>query len=389
MWYERNIGGLVREYYSQFPAILITGSRQVGKTSLLKHLFPDFDYVTLDLPTNAGLAKDNPELFLAQYNRPVIIDEVQYAPELLRYLKVAIDKDRKTNGQFVLTGSQKFHLMQGVSESLAGRCGVLELEGLSIQELSPLSSGVIDIVIKGGFPELHAIPEKKASFFLDSYLGTYLERDIRNLLKVQNLRDFERFIRACAYRSSQLLNKSELAKDVGISPTTANDWLNLLIASNQIYLLEPWFENSTKQMIKAPKIYLADSGLMCHLHNIKTSEDFHSSPVKGYIWETFVFSELRKQQSWQQARPHIWMLRTLQKKEVDFVILKAGKLHFIETKFNPLPQTRDLKTLLNLEEIIPEKYVASKSVITSTSSLSSVNGITVYPVEDLPAEMWF
>lgn len=236
---------------------MLAGPRQTGKTTLLRHLFPEHRYVTLDRPLLAEQAEEDPESFLSQNPPPVLIDEVQYAPGLFRHLKLKIDENREAKGQFILTGSQKFTLMKGVSESLAGRVAVFDFEGLSALEigernrpdLSPESW--FPYFSRGGFPELWQYPDMPSELYLDSYIATYLERDVRQVLAVGSLRDFERFLRACALRSGQQLNKSDLARDVGISVPTAGEWLSVLTALGQVHLLEPWFGNLNKRLVKA------------------------------------------------------------------------------------------------------------------------------------------
>src|SRR5207249_9829763 len=196
-------------------------------------------------------------------------------PAFVRHLKAVVDANRDRAGQYLLTGSQKFTLMKGVSESLAGRVDVVELETLSLGEIRGAvpDAEVETVIARGGFPELHANPDIESTAFYNSYLATYLERDVRSLANVGSLRDFERFLRACALRSANLLNKADLARDVGIAPSTANQWLSVLEASGQVVLLEPWFSNRTKSIVKSPKLYLADTGVLCALLNIRTADD--------------------------------------------------------------------------------------------------------------------
>lgn len=270
--------------------VVLTGARQTGKTSTVRRLFPHHSFVSLDLPTEAEQAEKEPHRFLQRHPPPVIIDEVQYAPGLFRHLKAEVDANRAAYGQFLLTGSQKFTLMANVSDSLAGRADIMELETLSYAEMRAAlpQFQVAEAMVSGGFPELHANPEIGPVAFYHSYLATYLERDVRSLAHVGSLRDFERFLRACALRSANLLNKADLARDVGISPSTANQWLSILEASGQIALLEPWFSNRTRSITKSPKLYLADTGLLCALLNIRSVADLGQSPAIGAIWETFV-----------------------------------------------------------------------------------------------------
>ncbi len=296
MWINRDFEQKILSSIKTRPGLVLTGARQVGKSALLKQLFPEYSYVTLDLPSEAEQAEEEPLKFLAKFPKPLIIDEVQYAPKIFRYLKLAIDQERAANGQYLLTGSQKFNLMQGVSDSLAGRIDIFELENLNYHEIQRQRVGqsIDSTIFRGGFPELYTNNEIETKAFYQSYLTTYLERDVRQTINIRNLRDFERFIRACAIRSGQLLNKNELARDVGVSPTTVNQWLSILQSSNQIFLLEPWFSNKTKSIIKTPKLYLADCGLLCELLNIRNEAEMLSSPFWGHIWETFVYSEVNK-----------------------------------------------------------------------------------------------
>ena len=400
MWINRRISNKLKEITQSFPVVVVTGARQVGKTSLLAHVFPQWKLISLDYPSLASFANDNPEQFLKEHKPPLIIDEVQYAPQLFRYLKILVDKNRHLKGQYILTGFQKFVLMENVSESLSGRCAILELETLSLSEILaeiPAEISVhhqnqtlFDALIRGGFPEINADPTIDLSFYFESYLATYLERDIRNLLKVHNLRDFGRFVRACGFRSAQILNKAELAKDIGISPTTANDWLTILEASNQVFILEPWFSNKTKGLVKSPKIYLMDTGLLCHFYNIKSKEDFFQSPARGAIWETFVCSELRKYQQWQQGRPQLWMFRTLSQLEVDFMIQKGGRFHLIEAKLKETIEKKDARQLFDAQSLLGQENILSLNMITPTETVSSLEGgkIFIYPLDQLPKTLF-
>ena len=272
MWIERTVEERLKRSARTRPVLVLTGARQTGKTSTLLHLFPDYEFISLDLPTEAEQAEKEPIRFLQRHPPPVIIDEVQYAPGLFRHLKAVVDAHRGSNGQFLLTGSQKFTLMKNVSESLAGRADIVELETLSFREIEQALPGtrVEAAILRGGFPELYANLDIDQAAFYNSYLVTYLERDVRSLANVGNLRDFERFLRACAIRSANLLNKADLARDVGIAPSTANLWLSTLEASGQVFLLEPWFSNKTKSLVKSPKLYIADTGLLCALLNIRS-----------------------------------------------------------------------------------------------------------------------
>lgn len=331
-----------------FPCVVLTGARQSGKTTLLKQCYPDYRFVSLDLPSLAEKAEKEPSQFLKEYAPPLVIDEVQYAPALFRYLKIKIDEDRHKMGQYVLTGSQKFTLMKEVSESLAGRASILNLETLSIAELPKKLTGDPSVLIaRGLYPELWRQPDLNPPDFYGSYLATYLERDVRQILNVHSLRDFERFLRSCATRSAQLLNLSDLARDVGIKPQTAKDWLNVLEASNQISLLEPYFENIGKRIVKSPKLFLNDPGMLCFLMGLD-SKSLSNNPLAGNVWETFVYSEFRKKIAAEMAPSTLWYYRDAQGKECDFLLVGGGKIDLFEVKWS---ESADPRWLDNLGEI--------------------------------------
>lgn len=343
LYIRRGLEDRLKEAAKTFPAVVLTGARQVGKTTLLRHCFPKHNYVSLDRPLTAEQAEQDPEAFLREYAPPLIIDEIQYAPRLFRNLKIAIDSNRKKMGQYLLTGSQRFNLMAGVSESLAGRIALFELEGLSYLELekSRLVAGLnlgslSEIMFRGGFPELWEQAEKPVDLFLNSYIGTYLERDVRQLLHVSSLRDFERFMRACAIRTGQILNKSDLARDVGVSDPTIHEWLGVMISSGQIHLLEPWFGNLTKRLVKAPKLYMSDISLALALTGA-SKESLASSMNIGALWETYVYGELRKQIAFKSSNVKIWYYRDQSQYEIDFILESGHDLTLCECKWSDSP----------------------------------------------------
>jgi hypothetical protein len=363
----------------------LTGARQTGKTSTFRRLFPNHELVSLDLPMEAEQAEKEPRSFLQRHPAPVVIDEVQYAPGLFRYLKVAVDANRRKSGQFLLTGSQKFTLMKSVSESLAGRADIVELETLSLAEIRgalpepPAESAIV----RGGFPELQADPEIDQIAFYNSYLATYLERDVRSLANVGSLRDFERFLRACALRSANLLNKADLARDVGVSPVTANHWLSVLEASGQVVLLEPWFSNRTKSIVKSPKLYLADTGLLCALLNIRSVADLRQSPAAGAVWETFVFAQLRarERQAGRVQSLFFWRDRT---REVDFVVDVAGRLEIFEAKWAEVPTAGDAVNLEFVRNVVGKaKIMGAAIVCRAANSYLLADGVRALPVTEL------
>lgn len=385
MWITRDIEPKLLRSVRTRPVVVLTGARQTGKTSTLLRLFPNHAFVSLDLPTEAEQAEKEPDNFLRRHPAPTIIDEVQYAPGLFRHLKIAVDANRARNGQFLLTGSQKFTLMKSVSESLAGRADIVELETLSLTEIQAAApkTTIETAIVRGGFPELHANPEIDHLAFYNSYLATYLERDVRSLANVGNLRDFERFLRACALRSANLLNKADLARDVGIAPSTANHWLSTLEASGQVALLEPWFSNRTKSIVKSPKLYLADTGLLCALLNIRSEDALRQSPAAGAIWETFVFAQLRarERRAGRVGSLFFWRDRT---REVDFVVDVGGRLELFEAKWTELPSSGDVVNLDYMRKTLGKAKVTSAAVVSRTSnSYPIMNAFRALPISEL------
>ncbi len=355
--FPREISAAVRRFAAHFPAVVVTGARQTGKTTLLTRLFPQYHYVSLDLPAQAQLAEEDPRSFLLGHPPPLVVDEVQYAPKLFRYLKVEIDANRDANGRFILTGSQKFSLMKEVSDSLAGRCGVLELEGLSTEELGDTfheyerGEGIARVLVRGFMPQLWKDRGLRPADYFSSYQATYLERDVRQLLNVSSLRDFDRFMRATAVRSGHLLNKTELSKEVGISNRTVTEWLSVLQASNQITLLEPHFTNVGKRLVKTPKLYFNDVGLLCFLLGLN-ERSVTDSYLIGSIWETFLFAELRKYLASVAPEATVRFYRD-QSREVDFVIEKDARTTLAEAKWKELPSRRDFRPLLAVQRLLP------------------------------------
>lgn len=383
MIYRREIEQKIRDLGLYFPVILLTGARQTGKTTLMKLLFPDMRYVSLDLPSLAEKAEQSPGAFLDEFPPPVIIDEVQYAPGLFRHIKEKVDQQRSQMGQFYLTGSQKFALMRGVGDSLAGRLALLELETLSVSEICAAtgfvltSDALVEIITRGQFPELWRRRDLPLHDYYAGYMATYLERDVRQILNVTKLRDFERFIRILAARSGQLLNKSEVAKDVGVSVKAIGDWISVLEASNIIVLLEPYFQNISKRIIKSPKVYFADTGLLCYLLGV-SRVSFRESPFLGHIWENFIFSELRKKNQLAANPFNIFYYRDQRAREIDFFLERGGMVTLMESKWTEMPGQGAGRQILQISAEINESrlpLVNKKNFIISTSKYS-------YPLQE-------
>lgn len=387
MWIERKIGADLLRAAATRPALVLTGARQTGKTSLLRALFPGHGFVSLDLPAEAELAEQAPEDFLRRHPPPCIIDEVQYAPALFRGLKRAIDADRGANGQYLLTGSQKFPLMREVSDALAGRIAVFELDTLAFAEVRRAlpEADPLDWLLRGGFPELWSAPGIDHASFLRSYVATYLERDLRQVLRVGNLRDFERFLRACAFRSANLVNKSDIARDVGVSVPTVGEWMGALQASNQIALLEPWYQNGAKGLTKSPKLYFLDTGLLNALLNVRTAADLIDSPLRGAIFETGAYGELRRTLQRTGEVDSLFFFRD-RSREVDFLLNRGGLFHLFECKWTEHATATDLRGMTQAEALLgPERVRARTVICRAPTSHPIAGGGTAVGLADLAA----
>lgn len=360
----------------QFPVLLVTGARQVGKTTLLKHLAgPDRTFVTLDDPLVLSLAKDDPALFMQRFPPPVLIDEIQYAPELLPYIKMAVDA-AGDGGRFWLTGSQQFHLMRGVSESLAGRVGIVQLLGLSRRERigqglatlpflpqpaairasldkeDPLSlMDLYRLIWRGSFPALAARQEADRDLFYSSYLQTYLQRDVRDLAQVGDEMAFLRFIRAAAARTGQMLNLAEFARDADVAPNTAKRWLSILQASGLVYLLEPYHSNITKRLVKTPKLYFLDTGLCAYLTEWSSPETLEAGAMSGAILETWIMGEVLKSWWHHGRRAPFYYYRDKDQKEIDLLIVQDGTLYPLEFKKTASPDRNAVRHFQTLERL--------------------------------------
>lgn len=357
MYKNRYLEQAILKLSRSFSVILLTGPRQVGKTTLYEYLChkSKHNYVSLDEFEFRSLARKDPGLFLEQYSSPLVIDEIQYAPQLLPYLKVRVDK-AKRKCSYWLTGSQHFPLMRGVSESLAGRVAVLKLLGFSQAEEmgKPLSKDawtpetckptssleatnlnkLFERIIRGCFPRLLHRDAPPREIFYGSYIQTYIDRDLRDLVRVASLSSFEKFIRLCAARTAQLLNLSDLARDSDISVNTAKEWLSLLEASGHIYLLRPYYRNISKRLIKTNKLYFLDTGLVCYLTGWKSEETALKGAMAGALFETYIVSEIIKSYWHHGVEAPLWYFRTKEKEEVDILIEKNGKLYPVEIKLS-------------------------------------------------------
>lgn len=370
----RNLERVVQQVSTEYPVVLVTGPRQVGKTTMLKKLMEGTNrgYVTLDDLNERQLAKTDPELFLQLHKPPVLIDEVQYAPELFTYIKIHADKTHEA-GAFWLTGSQVFKLMQGVQESLAGRVVVLSLTSLSQAELagsemSPFvveldalaarkacrektdAKGIFERIFRGSMPAIVSGANSNSPIFYSSYLTTYIERDVKELSDAIDSLKFLRFITAVAARCGQMCNIAEIARDADINQSQAKNWLGILEALGIIFYLHPYSNNLLKRLVKTPKLYFYDTGLVCYLTKWSSAETLESGAMNGAILENYVVSEIKKTYLNCGIEPYLYYYRDKDAKEIDIVLEHDGMLNPIEIKKTANPGTELTKVFHLLDK---------------------------------------
>ena len=332
-----------------FPALVLTGPRRAGKTWLLRHLFPKASYFLLEDPDVVARFRADPHGFLDAVKTPAILDEVQNVPEVFAYVRSRIDRRPRRAGQWLLTGSQEASLMQGVTESMAGRAAVLHLLPFSTRETPKVT------LLSGGYPEAVARPDS-ARLWFSSYLQTYLERDVRAVTAVKDLATFRRFLALVASRHGQVLNKTDLAAPLGVSVPTIGQWLGVLETTAQILIIPPFYENLGKRLIKSPKVYVADAGLACHLLGIDSPAELAKSPFHGSLFEGFIASEMVKAQTGSGRRPEIYYFRDEQGLEVDFLVPgRAGTVSLVECKAARTVTPFDAAPMQRLAEALRKK----------------------------------
>jgi len=330
---NREIEIPIRKYGIKYPVIALTGPRQSGKTTLLKTLFPDYEYVSLENQDIRSFAETDPNGFLDRYAEKIIFDEVQRVPLLFSYIQTRVDES-PVMGQYILSGSQNFHLMENITQSLAGRVAIFKLFPFDLQELNSynlLNEDYLENLVKGFYPAIYdrEIPSR---VFYSNYIQTYIQRDVSELIEIRNIRQFQNFLGLCATRAGQLLNLSSLASDCGITQPTAKAWLSALENSYILFQLFPYHENFSKRIVKTPKLYFYDTGLLCHLLKITTRDQILTHPVKGNLFENMMIAEFVKRIHHKYTFQDVWFWRDSAGYEVDFVIQDGQKLHIVEMK---------------------------------------------------------
>lgn len=404
MYLERTLSESVAKASKQFPVVLVTGARQVGKSTLLRHLeTKEFTKITLDDPLLLELARRDPALLLQRYKAPLLIDEIQYAPELLPLIKIAVDSEQK-NGQYWLTGSQQFHLMKGVSESLAGRVGLLSLYGLSQREAAGKASSHIPFIPtqaaldqlsttatpqditelfhsiwNGSYPRFLTLEDGDKDLFYSSYVQTYLQRDVRDLTQVGDEAAFLRFLKASAARTGQLLNYADLAKDIGIAPNTAKSWISILETSGIIYLMPAWHSNVGKQLSKSPKIHFLDTGLCSWLTGWNSPETLERGAFSGHILESWVVGQILRSFAHNGKPAPLYHYRDTKKNEIDILIQDGNTLYPVEIKKTASPSLKDAAPMKSLNSL--PMNIGKKTILCSIATPHPLTeSLTAFPL---------
>ncbi len=407
MYIKRHAESTILEMSKMFGAVLVTGPRQAGKTTTLKELLQDTRYVSLDDTFARSQAINAPHTFIRDNMPPVFIDEIQKAPGLFPEIKLILDQKKK-KGQFFLSGSQQFHMMKNVSESLSGRIGILALPGVSFRErmeiadrtpfltndkylaertstLSGLDQDTLwEIIWRGSMPELVANPDFNWKMYYSAYVSTYVERDVRELTQVGDTIKFTRFMEVIAAHNSQMLNLQSIAGEVGISHPTAERWLSILTASHLVYLLRPYSNNLTKRAVKTPKLYFMDTGLAAFLSNWNTPEVLRSGAMSGAYFEDFVISEIIKSYyNCGISEPPIYYYRDRDKKEIDLIIDQDGCLYSYEIKKHADPSLKDIKNFSVLSHIAGNRKCKGGVICTYEKPASLNDDFMIIPVSYL------
>ncbi len=366
--FEREAKKIIDEINNNFKILLVTGPRQVGKTTLLLSLKPkNMEYVSLDDEVLRNQANKDPKLFLEEHPYPLLIDEAEYAPNLFTYLKMKVDEVEEY-GMYWLTGSQQFHLMKKASESLAGRVGIINLNSFTYSEIKqntnktlfdptdlkkapPIEANeLFEIIYKGGMPELYKNKNLKRELYFQSYIDTYISRDVREITEIGNLEAFKKFIVSVASRTGEQLNYTALALDAGVTVPTSKAWLSILVSSGLVYLLEPYLSSELKRLTHIPKIIFMDTGLACFLAGWESARELQLSSNAGHYLETFIISEIIKSYNARGIKPNISYYRDKEKNEIDLILYKNNTLYPFEIKKTASPNKTMIKNFEKLNQ---------------------------------------
>jgi len=374
---HREIETLLKDSIRHFPALALSGPRQSGKSTLVKNIFgKTHTLVSFDDPLMRERAISDPRLFIESLGEKVIFDEIQYVPQILSYIKILIDQKRHQYGRFIITGSQQFHLIKNLGDSLAGRIALFDLLSFSIEEkrrifflkskLSDMLRNFTHSCLRGSFPEISINPNIDVDTWYGAYLQTYLERDIRTIYDIGILREFQQFLRLLAGRCSQILNLSSFASDLGVSVNTIKKWISILEASRIIYILPAYYRNLGKRITKSPKIYFLDIGLICYLTGLKTREHILNGPLSGALFENFIIQETVKYFFNRGVRPNLYYLRTHNKVEIDLIIERNLELYPFEIKLTKTPNMAMATSMGKIRKIFSRLKINTGKIICLT-----------------------
>jgi len=394
IYIHREIEKILKKVVNQFPSLVVTGPRQSGKSTLLKELFSkDYAYVSFDDPVTRERAISDPEFFLDSQKEKVIIDEIQYVPQLLSYVKLRIDRERQKRGSFIFTGSQQFNMIKNLGDTLAGRVAIMELLPFSLNEkkkvfkkkdkLNTTQEYFIHSCLRGSFPEIVVYNDIDVELWYSSYEQTYLERDIRTIYNIGSLRDFQRFMQLSAARCSQVLNISSLSSEIGVAVNTIKTWISILEASRIIYILRPYYKNLGKRITKSPKLYFLDNGILCYLLSLKDKDYLLKGPMAGALFENFCVQETIKAIFNQGKTPNLYYIRTHNGLEIDMLIEKKGKLFPIEYKLTKTPTLDMGKSIKRFRKLFSRLNIMPARIISmSDKSIPLVRDLSVQTIDD-------
>ncbi len=390
---HREIEEVLKRALVHFPAVALTGPRQSGKSTLVKNIFgKTHAFISFDDPINRERAIADPRLFIESLGEKIIFDEIQYVPQILSYIKILIDKERHNYGRFIITGSQQFHLIKNLGDTLAGRIALFDLLPFNIEEkkripflkdkLSTTQDSFLHSCLQGSFPEIATNLNMDFDTWYGSYLQTYLERDIRTIYNIGILREFQQFLRLLAGRCSQMLNLSTFANDLGVSVNTIKQWISILEASQIIYILSPYYKNLGKRITKSPKIYFLDIGLICYLTGLRTREHLLNGPLSGSLFENFVIQETVKYFFNRGINPRLFYIRTHNNIEIDLIVEKSLELYPFEIKLTKTPNLGMAASIKRFKKIFSKLKINDGKIISlSDEDMPLIEHVSIVSVD--------